>query len=212
MEIQGPCPQLSKDDKIFMKDFRTSDGKSVQDLINLHANSINGSMKGGGGACRYTVAVVITLVAGGASYFVIAKTLASAGVGLEEINTAKANLEVVLNQSCGTIEQSTATALAKYNGLLPLDCTDYHAQVAKLAIKAQEFIQQQSANTQSYIQKALAAWASVLAVAEAICTYCNPKGGKKSKRTRKTKRSRKARKVTTSRKARKVKKSRKGRK
>ena len=92
-------------------------------------------MKGGGGACQYTIAVVLSLVAAGASYFVIANTLASAGIGLEEINTAKANLEVVMNQSCSTMERSAATALAKYNGFSPVDCTDYHAQVAKLVVK-----------------------------------------------------------------------------
>lgn len=208
MRMQGTCPQLSKDDKMFMQDFRTSDGKSVQDLINLRANSTEGSMKGGGGACQYTVAVVLSLVAAGASYFVIANTLASAGIGLEEINNAKANLEVVINQSCSTMERSAATALAKYNGFSPVDCTDYHAQVAKLVVKGQEFLQQQSANTQSYIQRALTAWASVMGVAATICNYCNRKGGKKSNGRRKTKRSRKARRVTKSRKARKARKSR----
>lgn len=208
--MQGVCPQLGKDDKMFMQDFRTSDGKSVQDLINLRTSSTEGSMKGGGGggACQYTVAVVLSLVAAGASYFVIANTLASAGIGLEEINNAKANLEVVINQSCGTMESAAATALAKHNGFSPVDCTDYHAQVAKLAVKGQEFIQQQSANTQSYIKTAFSAWASVMGVAATICNYCNRKGGKKSKRTRKTKRSRKARKATKSRNARKARKSR----
>lgn len=209
MEIQGPCPQLSKDDKVFMKDFRTSDGKSVQDLINLHANSINGSMKGGGGACQYTVAVVITLVAGGASYYVIAQTLASAGIGLAEVNAAKANLEVVLNQSCGTMERSAATHLMKVNGFSPVDCVDYQAQVARLAERGQEFVQQQSAQVQNYAEKALAAWASVLAVAEAICTYCNPRGGKKSKGGLKSRRKSKTRRRSRKGKSKKG-KSRKG--
>jgi putative hemolysin len=208
MVVQGTCPIGSEDDKIFKQEFRTSDGKSVQDLINLRANLTEGSMKGGGGVCQYTIAVVLTLVAAGASYFVIANTLASAGVGLDDINVAKANLEVVMNQSCGTMEQAAATALLKHNGFSPVDCTDYHAQVAKLAIKGQEFIQQQSANTQKYIQTALAAWAGVMGVAATICNYCYNRGGKKSKGRRKTKRSSKARRVTKSRKARKARKSR----
>ena len=134
MEIQGECPEFTNDDEIFMQNFRTSDGKSLQDLINLRTNSTKGSMKGGGGACQYTVAVVLSLVAAGASYFVIANTLASASIDLETINNAKANLEVIMNQSCSTMERSAATALAKYNGFSPVDCTDYHAQVAKLAV------------------------------------------------------------------------------
>ena len=207
MEIQGECPEFTNDDEIFMQNFRTSDGKSLQDLINLRTNSSKGSMKGGGGACQYTVAVVLSLVAAGASYFVIANTLASASIDLETINNAKANLEVIMNESCSTMERSAATALAKYNGFSPVDCTDYHAQVAKLAIRGQEFIQQQSANTQNYIKtmplEILALWAS-----QTVCNYCNRKGGKKTKRTRKTKRSRKARKATKSRKARKATKSR----
>lgn len=208
MEIQGECPEFTNDDEIFMQNFRTSDGKSLQDLINLRANTTKGSMKGGGGACQYTVAVVLSLVAAGASYFVIANTLASASIDLETINNAKANLEVIMNESCSTMERSAATALAKYNGFSPVDCTDYHAQVAKLAIRGQEFIQQQSANTQNYIKTAFAAWASVMGVAATVCNYCNRKGGKKTKRTRKMKRSRKARKTTKSRKARKATKSR----
>ena len=199
MEIQGECPEFTNDDEIFMQNFRTSDGKSLQDLINLRTNTTKGSMKGGGGACQYTVAVVLSLVAAGASYFVIANTLASASIDLETINNAKANLEVIMNQSCSAMERSAATALAKYNGFSPVDCTDYHAQVAKLAVRGQEIIQQQSANTKNYIKTAVAA---------TVCNYCNRKGGKKSKRTRKTKKSRKARKATKSRKARKATKSR----
>ena len=67
MEIQGECPEFTNDDEIFMQNFRTSDGKSLQDSINLRTNSSKGSMKGGGGACQYTVAVVLSLVAAGVS-------------------------------------------------------------------------------------------------------------------------------------------------
>ena len=179
--MQGVCPTPSSEDLIFMKNFKTTDGKTIDDLINIRKDLVGGgSIKGGGGLCQYTVAVVLTLVAGGASYFVISNTLSSAGIPLEDINNAMINLEIVINQSCGTMEQSAATALAKYNGLIAVDCADYHKQVGELAVKAQEFIMQQQKNYAGYVQNALSVWGGVMTIAAGICTYCNrKKGGKK---------------------------------
>ena len=207
--LQHACPMPTKDDKVFMESFKTKEGFTLQDLI--EKNPGNDKMAGGNdpneassneasNTCIYTLAIVMTLIAAGASTVVIMWTLKQSGISVETITSAKKNLEDTANQFCSTFETSAATHFAKKNDLIPFDCKDYHEQIAKLAEKLKTMGETNAGRLNDIIGYALTGWAGALAAAKTICEFCKKKeGGRRSTKKRRYRKSKKSGKKSTRR-------------
>jgi hypothetical protein len=210
--LQHACPMPTKDDKVFMDSFKTTEGFSLEQLIKKNpdkmaggndpneASSNEASSNEASNTCIYTLAIVMTLTVAGASTVVIMWTLKQSGISLETITSAKKNLEDTANQFCSTFETSAATHFAKKNDLIPFDCKDYHEQIAKLAEKLKTMGETHAGRLNDIYRYAFGGWAGALAAATKICEFCKKKeGGRRSTKKRRYRKSKKSGKKSTRR-------------